>query len=226
VTTTRAQRLTIVRTVEPTGEPILFDGSTVGEVGAKQHLRLDEGTEQVLVESLITAARQYVEQHTRRTLMLSTWRLSLDRFPRGYLNDSVSPAIEGQDIILPYPNLLAVTSIKYDDTDGVEQTMDSAEYRVLSDDNPGRLALAYGKSWPDSIEHGNAVRIVYTAGYSANADLAVQRAAVPQSIKQAILLLMGHWFEHRESVIVGTISTPVQFTVDSLLMPHTCTEMW
>lgn len=225
--TTRAQRLTIARTVEPTGEPVVFDGlDNLAEVGVKQHLRLDDGGEQVFVEGLITAARQHVERVTGRSLMLQTWRLTLDGFPAGRLNDDRSPAIEGDDLLLPYPNLLAVTSIKYDDVDGTEQTIDAADYRAQVDDVPGRIALAYGKSWPSTRGHAGGVRVLYTAGYSAGVTLAAQRAAVPQSIKLAILLLVGHWFEHREVVVVGTISSSLQFTVDSLLSPNTCSEMW
>lgn len=43
---------------------------------------------------------------------------------------------------------------------------------------------------------------------------------LPREIKQAMLLLIGHWFVNRESVITGTISSVLEQTVDALLSPH------
>jgi uncharacterized phage protein (predicted DNA packaging) len=40
---------------------------------------------------------------------------------------------------------------------------------------------------------------------------------VPKAIEQAMLLLIGHWFEHREAVIDGWRPNTVPFTVDCLL---------
>jgi uncharacterized phiE125 gp8 family phage protein len=54
------------------------------------------------------------------------------------------------------------------------------------------------------------IQVTYVAGYGA-------AASVPQKYKQAMLLLIGHWYENRETVIVGTISGPIALAVDSLI---------
>lgn len=40
---------------------------------------------------------------------------------------------------------------------------------------------------------------------------------VPEPIRQAMKLLIGHWYESREAIVTGTISTALQFAVDALM---------
>jgi hypothetical protein len=40
---------------------------------------------------------------------------------------------------------------------------------------------------------------------------------VPASIRHACLMLVGHWYESRSTVLVGSISKPLEFAVESLL---------
>lgn len=214
------QRLVLKQTTAPTYHPVTLDE-------AKAHCRIDIGDEDTLLRSLIAAATKHCEHLMHRQIMPATWRLTLDRFPVGLYNDPTSPAIEGHSIILPRPALVSVTHIKYDDEDGTEQTMTAADYRVQADESPARIALAYDAEWPDTRAQVGAVRITYEAGYASSAlTEAQQQAAVPQNIKQAILLLVAQWMENREAQITGTIATTLAFTVDNLLAPETCTEQW
>lgn len=40
---------------------------------------------------------------------------------------------------------------------------------------------------------------------------------VTKDVEQAMLLLVGHWFNNREAVVIGTISSAVPLAVESLL---------
>lgn len=222
ITGPRIQRLVIRQTVAPAYLPV-----TIDEV--KAQCRIDEAdeTEEEVLRGYILAAVAYCESATLRQIMPATWRLTLDRFPGGALNDSSSPAIEGMDILLPRPRIQAVTSIVYVDADGASQTMSAADYIVGTDEAPGRISLAYGASWPTSRAQAGAIVITYTAGYALSSDTeAVQQAAVDQRFKQAIKLLVAHWYENREVVLIGTISGPLAFTVESLLSALQVTEVW
>ena len=178
------------RVVDPASEPI-----TLAE--AKSHLRVTSNAEDALINSLIVAARDLCEHETGgRVLMTQTWELSLDRF--------------ADEMSLGHAPVASITSIKYSDVNGVEQILASSEY-VL--DNAGnsiaRVVLAPGKTWPAIYTGINNVRIRYVAGY-ANA------AAVPQALKQWLLLQISHWYRNRESVNVGNITGKLDF-VDNLL---------
>jgi hypothetical protein len=44
--------------------------------------------------------------------------------------------------------------------------------------------------------------------------------SVPDDLRHAIALLVSHWYENRESTVVGTIASQVPQTVDALIQPH------
>ena len=163
----------------------------------KQALTTDEDD---LIDSLIVAARQWAENFTRRAFITQSWTLTLDAFP--------------SEIILPRPLAITVTTLKYFDTNGVQQTWNAANYTVDITNTPGRVVRAFNVSWPDVRNIPNTIEAIYTAGYGAAA------ANVPDSIKLAIKLLVAHWYEHRESVLVGVTASEVPQTVESILWPY------
>lgn len=183
--------LTIVQTVAPSAEPISLPE-------AKAHVRQDQADDDGSLTALIVAARDWVENFTGRQLITATWRLSLDGFPR--------------ELRLPRPRLIDVSSLVYDASDGTETTLAPASYRIDADSEPARIQPAYGESWPTTLCQSNAVRITYTAGYG-------NAAAVPQAIKQAMLLLISHWYEFREPVVQGAVQH-LPLAVESLLRPY------
>jgi len=192
---TQSLRLVTAPTVEPV---------TLSE--AKQHLRVTDDADNAYITNLIVAARQAVESgeswSLERSLINSTWRLTLDGF-----------AARVSVIELPRPPVASITSITYDDAANVAQTMASNRYRLLSDAEPARVMPVYNDEWPEAISYPGSVRITYVSGYGATA------ATVPQAIKQAVLLLVGDMYENRESILVG-VNSGVLPTVRALLNPY------
>lgn len=170
---------------------------------AKAHLRIDaaDTAEDNAITGFITAAREYCETYQGRQYMTATRVHQLDRFPSCHV------------IRLPYPPLISITSVVYVDSAGVTQTLDPSKYIVDAISQPGRIAPSYSNYWPATRQQIGAVTITYACGYGAAAD-------VPQRIKQAILLLVGHWWENREAVLSGTISKEIEFAVQALLGPE------
>ncbi|POY55735.1 hypothetical protein F018LOC_01672 [Pectobacterium versatile] len=41
-----------------------------------------------------------------------------------------------------------------------------------------------------------------------------------EDVQAAILLLIGHWYENRETVVIGQTAQAIPFTVESLLQPY------
>lgn len=154
----------------PTLEPIDLDQ-------AKMHLRVDGYAEDDYIESLIMAARMQCESITQRAIMPQTWEYSDDDFD--------------EELPLAYPPLISVTSVKYLDAFGVDQTLNPALYVVDDYEEPACIERAFQVTWPVVRDTPNSVKVRYTAGY-ANA------AAVPAPIKQWILLAIGDMYAVRE----------------------------
>ncbi|MEQ9944113.1 head-tail connector protein [Pectobacterium aroidearum] len=41
-----------------------------------------------------------------------------------------------------------------------------------------------------------------------------------EDVQVAMLLLIGHWYENRETVVIGQSAQSIPFTVESLLQPY------
>lgn len=175
----------------PASEPVVLADAVL-------HCRIDGTDENALVTALIVAAREYCEKYSGRAYITQTIRASFDSWP-------------SFPIRLPRPPLAAVSSIKYYGEDNTEYTLDAANYYADTDSEPGRIALASGISLPaTTLRDINAVQVTYTAGYG-------NAAAVPQRVKQAMLLLIGYWYENREAAALGKVSSEITFAVHSLL---------
>lgn len=178
----------------PTSEPV-----TTAE--AKVHLRVDVSDDDTLIAALIVAARQSLEEINGRSLYTTTWKLILDSWPaRPY-------------IALPRPPLASVTSVSYVDSDGATMVWDAANYVVETLRTPGRIHLAEDVDWPSaSLRAASPITITYVAGWPTT-------GAIPQRYKQAILLLVGHWYENRESVATsGAVPKSIPLAFESLAL--------
>ncbi len=187
-------RLSLV--TAPTVPPLDLDD-------VKTHLKVDVDDDDELIVSWIQAARGHVETFTHRAVPLQTWDYALDCVPY----DGV--------IWLPKPPVVSVTSLSYVDTAGVTQTWASSNYRTDLPTGPqagrGRITTAYAVPWPTVRSVTGALTVRFVCGYAPT--------AVPDEIKAAMRLLIGHWYEQREAVIVGTSAMSIPQAVDSLLWP-------
>lgn len=92
----------------PAVEPV-----TVAE--ARAHLYVGHSDDDAIIGAFIAAAREDCEHRTQRALVTQTWERTLDGFPAA--------------ISLPMAPLASVTSVKYIDGDGNEQTLCSPPTR-------------------------------------------------------------------------------------------------
>ncbi|MGJ0508852.1 MAG: head-tail connector protein [Methylocystis sp.] len=142
---------------------------------AKAHLRVDTTDDDALIAALISAATDAL-YYLNRTIVPCQWELDLPSF--------------SDEIILPRPPLIAVSSVIYRDPANVQQTLPASVYDVVTDSEGfGYVRLAYGQSWPDVRSGGEPVTIRYDAGYDAP----------PPPIKAAIMLRVARLYELRDA---------------------------
>lgn len=126
---------------------------------AKLWLRQEETADDALIDQAIADARRECEDRLSQQLIAATWKLLLDEFP-GWAHGC------DDTIRVPLPPLIAVSSIKYLDTAGVQQTLSAADYLVDAASRPGRIAPAYGKIWPSTRDQQSAVEVTFVNGYA------------------------------------------------------------
>jgi uncharacterized phiE125 gp8 family phage protein len=185
-----------------------FEPLTTAEL--KAHLRVDLNDEDALIAALGVAARDWCERQTGHIMCSRSFYLEAEAFPEA-----------NGDIVLPIGPIAAVTQVAWrtaeSSGDTVQTGVVDTDYRVTA--ALGRIRpMPTATSWPRTAQVSDAVQVTATVGYAT-------AAAVPEIGKHAIRLLVGHWFENREAVVNGTISSDVKLTVDALLSPLKVREM-
>ena len=156
----------------------------------KDHLQIERGetgSDEVL-KGLRAASVEMAQNITGRKLMSQKWDVYFDDWPAG------------NDIELPFSPLVSVaaTGITYTGSTSNTMTLGSTSWAVDTVSEPPRIVIDNTvNGWPtDELHYNNPIRIVGTYGYSASSD-------IPQSLKHAMLLMIGHWYENREETITG-----------------------
>ena len=196
----------------PAAEPL-----STAEV--KLHLRVDHTSDDTLISALIVAAREHVENYLGGSLVQQTRAVYLSAWP-------YSP------FRLPCGPVQEIESVKYTDSDGVENTVSTDLYYLSPG---GELCLEPFESWPTARLRGpGAIEITYTTGYETvvtvipgeeegdpDTEETDYGANIPQAIKQAMLLLIGEWYEQREAAADTKYAIqPTPWGVKQLLAPY------
>lgn len=158
--------------VPPAIEPVGLD-----EV--KMQLRIDEDDESydAILDPLVVSAREWCEGYQNRAYITQTLQLALDAWPCAYA------------VRLPQPPLQSIESVEYTDNAAANNVWPASNYSADSFSEPGRLIAA--GAWPSGgLARANGVMVTYKAGYGDDA------TAVPQKVKQAIIMLTCHWFDN------------------------------
>jgi uncharacterized phiE125 gp8 family phage protein len=135
-------------------------------------------------------------------LIHTQWTVRMDSFP--------------YEIELPRPPIATAgtttaVSLTYTLGDDSTATLSTSSYRVDRDSTPSVVRQLRSGTWPANLDDYNAVQVTYWAGYGPTG------ASVPAAIRHAMLMLVGFWYEHRSTVLVGSISKQLEFAVESLL---------
>lgn len=166
---------------------------TVEEI--KPHLRIEGPDDDVLLGDYIAVAADMIEGRegrTRKQFRTATYRYW--------------PETMGRRVEIPLPPLQAVVSVDYTDGDGIAQVAPASGYTAIPDGYTGYIE----GDWPKGTGHS----ITFTAGYS-------DPAMIPATIRQAVRLLVGHFYENREATTVGVQSYEIPHGVCDLLATHT-----
>ena len=172
----------------------------VSEAEARERIRMTSDDTTAEIKVMIAAARAGVETYLRRRLITQTMRLTLNGF--------------AARVVIPIAPVQSISAITYVDDAGTTQTLASSEYTLVSSGLPNFIVPAYLKTWPTTRAHYDTVTIDIVVGYGAAS------SDVPPDIIQAMYLLLGHIYEAREAVVIGSTVGDLPFGVAQMLDPH------
>ncbi len=185
----------LILTAAPAVEPVSL-------AEAKAHLRVDETVEDALINSLILAARLHVERALDAALIEQGWSLYLDAWP------------EDGAVSLPLGPVMAVNAVRIYSAADAALTLSADLYFVDTASPRARIVPRGAGAWPLPGRAANGIEIAFTAGFGASA------ANVPQILRQAILLLVAHWYEEREPIALGQSALAIPHMVSELIAPY------
>lgn len=168
---------------------------------AKAQCRVTDSNSDALITRLIRGAVARAEHETGRALVDQEWELVLDAFPEA-------------EIELAKPPVLSITSVKYLDLNGAEQTLTAPNYSLDADTLPGWLFPAVGTSWPSTQDVANAVRVRFRCGYGGDS------TAVPEAIRDWILVQVSTLFDNRDAVALAKADEQAGGYANQLLNPY------
>ncbi len=166
----------------------------------KDHLLLGSGftegdlQDPVLV-SFLRAALAAIEGRTGKALISRGFLMTLEAWT----------SAEGQR--LPVAPVQSITEVALVDAFGAATVVDPAAYRLQKDAFDPRLK-PFAMYLPN-VPAGGAVEVRFDAGYGATFD------AVPEDMKQAVLMLAAHYYEYRSDTALSQGCMP--FGVTSLI---------
>lgn len=186
--------MALILTSGPAAEPVSVDE-------AKAHMRVDGAGEDALISSLILTSRLHIEAALGLALIDQSWKLVLDRWPK-----------DGR-ITIPIAPVREVTAIHVRNAQGDAELIDAGSYEVaLAGRHPAIVTNGAEGSRPGVRVGG--IEISLNAGYGASAN------DVPAPIRQALLMLVAHWYEHRDPIEIGAPQTSVPHSISRLLNPY------
>lgn len=148
---------------------------------AKNFLRVDHSDDDTLISALITASRQLCEEYTRRILVTTTIDEYFDQFPRNSWNG------HSNILYLSRGPVTSVTSVKYVDEIGSEQTIASSLYVVDSISEPARIQSTDG--WTTGAGVVNQLIVRYVVGTDVT--------AIPKPLIQGMMLVISDLYDQR-----------------------------
>jgi len=183
------------RTVEAAAYPV-----TVDEI--KSDLRIQHTSDDTRITGLIAAATDFMDVPSGvigKALIHQTWALSVETY--------------GADntIDIPVTPVSSITSIQYFDNENVSRTLTVSDFYLYGNQDRAWIKAKPGVVIPAVFDRLDAITVTFVAGFSDNS------AGVPNSIRQAMSLLISHWYENPTGVAARETVSELPFAVQSLI---------
>ncbi|MGD1885982.1 MAG: head-tail connector protein, partial [Cohaesibacteraceae bacterium] len=162
--------MTLVQLVSPAIEP-------VGLADFKAHARIDTDEDDTLCLAILLAARTHVETLAGKVLITQGWRITADQAPKDGIMALLVRPVQSVDAVTLY------------DAEGTPTMLEETDWLADLGGRWPRVQLRRPAAMRLRGMHG--IEVDVTAGYGDNS------VDVPSVLRQAILMLAAHWYDHR-----------------------------
>lgn len=138
----------------------------------KSQSRITHTLDDALLQGYIASARDYLQIVTRRQFLAATLQWMGLQSPQGLVTLDSPPLLSVSEVATMAGNIATV--------------LDPSLYISITNREPGQVALF------TIIPSTTLIRVTYVAGWATP-------EVMPPSLRQAMLLLVAHWYEHREA---------------------------
>ncbi len=184
-----------ILTIPPVVEPL-----SLAEV--KDHLKVETIADDALITRLITTARQQVEKQINKVLINQSWAIYLDNW------------LAYGEVELPVSPVNQINNLRTFSIDDIASIVDPSHYYADLVSDPQRLILRGSRIWQKPGRPANGIEIDVTAGFGTEGD------SVPGPLRQAMFLLITHWYENRQPDCSGAPIVSVTSALQALLAPY------
>lgn len=204
--------------VAPAAEPLTLDE-------CRQHLRVEAyeaddsdsdslgaHPDDVLIMAMQAAAREHCENFLGLALSTRTLEIALDSFPTVAADGTTA-------VVLPMGPVREAeirTGEPTSDTDEADFILDPDAYVLDLYRSPQRLVPVSG--WPSMTAATNAIKVQYVAGYAIASDDDDEGEPLPAALRAALLLVLGHLYEHREDAAEKALAS-IPLGAEALMRP-------
>lgn len=192
--------LVLARVAEADGGAALT--AAVSLADAKRHLNIYHAQDDALITGMVATAQAAIEGADGtggplgRPISRHTIDLTAGDWP------------DGRALVLPVPDVVSVTHVKYLDATETEQTLAASQYHVVKTRHDPHILLKPAASWPSLADRPDAVRVRFLVGPTE----------CPADIRAALLLHVGHLYANREAA--GESATVLPMGYKHLLDPY------
>lgn len=151
---------------------------TVAE--AKSQCRIDHADDDALIGRLVSLASMAVQERAGKALVTQDFEILL------------SGATATLDVPYGLTPVQQIVSIGYTDTADQAATAVVADFQLTGDEDRAVIKPKTGKVWPTTNGEDGSLVITLRCGFGA-------LTSVPENLRHAALMLIGHWYENRES---------------------------
>lgn len=172
--------MAVSKAIKVTTEPVLKPVELAETI---KYARGNTGIEDDVFDNLIAVSTSQVQTITEQQLITATTEEYFQDFPWG-----------DRRFFLMMPPVQSITSIKYFDTDGVQQTWASSNYTLINNSNiQGYVQLTQDAVIPSlQVDRDQAITIEYLNGYGLNP------SDVPEDFRTAIKLFVNDLYYARQ----------------------------